>query len=260
MSNGLRRERRRVGMHRRTILSGSVETLEGRVLLSGAVEKAGATVPAAIQVHSVQRATTTSLQSSTKTTESGNHVILVATVHTAVDARLVTSGRVRFSVISPTPEVIGSARVNKVGEATIRSPRLVDAETYEIQAEYVPSSRVFAASDGNVSVSIAPAAATSFRINAPQFFGAPGTPVTFSVTALDRAGQPVTDFTGTIDVFSPTDHSAELLAPQYTFTTADQGTHEFAEGVTFHKGGAEILKVDQVNNTRIHGDATFGIE
>jgi hypothetical protein len=259
MSNGMRRERRRVGMHRRTILSGSVETLEGRVLLSGAVEKAGATVPAAIQIHSVQRATTTSLESSTKSTAAGNHVILVATVHTSVDARLVTSGRVRFSVISPTPEVIGSARVNKVGEATIESPRLLDAETYEIQAEYLPS-RVFAASDGNVSVLIAPAAVTSFRINAPQFFGAPGTPVTYSVTALDRAGQPVTDFTGTIDALSPTDHSAEFRVPQYTFTTADQGTHEFPEGVTFHKGGAEILKVDQVNNTRIHGNATFGIE
>jgi hypothetical protein len=259
MSNGVRRERRRVGMHRRTILSWSVETLEGRVLLSGAAEQAGAMSPAAIQVHTVQRATTTSLQSSTKTTAAGNHVILVATVHTA-DARLVTSGRVRFSVISPTPEVIGSARVDKVGEATIQSPRLVDAETYEIQAEYVPSSRAFAASDGNVSVSIAPAAATSFRINAPQFFGAPGTPVTFSVTALDRAGQPVTDFTGTIDALSPTDHSAVFRVPQYTFTTADQGTHEFPEGVTFHKGGAEVLKVDQVNNTRIHGNATFGIE
>lgn len=259
MSNGVRRERKRVGMHRRTILSGSVETLEGRVLLSGAAEPTGATVPAAIQVHSVQRATTTSLESSTKTTAAGNHVILVATVHTAGDGRLVTSGRVRFSVISPTPEVIGSARVNKVGEATIKSPRLVDAETYEIQAEYLPS-RVFATSDGNVSVLIAPAAATSFRINAPQFFGAPGTPVTYSVTALDRAGQPVTDFAGTIDASSPTDHSAEFRVPQYTFTTADHGTHEFPEGVTFHKGGAEILKVDQVNNTRIHGNATFGIE
>jgi hypothetical protein len=259
MSNGARRERRRVGRHRRMVLSWSVETLEGRVLLSGATEPTGATVPAAIQVHSVQRATTTSLQSSTKTTAAGNHVILVATVHTA-DARLVTSGRVRFSVISPTPEVIGSARVDKVGEATIQSPRLVDAETYEIQAEYIPSSRFFATSDGNVSVSIARAAATSFRINAPHFFGAPGSPVTFSVTALDRAGQPVTDFTGTIDVFSPTDHSADVLTPQYTFTTADQGTHEFPDGVKFHKGGAEILKVDQVNNTRIQGTATFGIE
>ena len=83
MSHNVRRERRRVGMHRRTNLNWSVETLEGRILLSGAAEPAGVTGPGAIQVQSDQYKTTTSLQSSTKSTASGNKVVLTATVHLA---------------------------------------------------------------------------------------------------------------------------------------------------------------------------------
>ena len=84
--------------------------------------------------------------------------------------------------------------------------------------------------------------------------------MTFSVTALDRAGQPVTDYAGTIQLYSPTDHAAKFPVKKYSFTPADGGTHQFADGITFRKGGAEILKVTQVSNTKILGKATFGIE
>jgi hypothetical protein len=70
----------------------------------------------------------------------------------------------------------------------------------------------------------------------------------------------VRDYTGTIELVSPTDHAAKFPSKKYTFTSADQGTHEFAGGITFRKGGAEVLKVDQFGNTRISGKATFGIE
>ena len=249
-----------MGMHRRIKRNWSVESLEGRVMLSGAAEPAGADVPAAIQAHTFRYTTTTSLQSSTKSRATGNRVTLVATIHVAGYGRAVSTGHVRFSIASPTPEVIGFAHVNRLGEATITTSRLNDGASHEIQAQYFPSSSLFSTSFADVSVSVAPAAVTSFRIKAPQFFGAPGTPVTFSVTALDRAGMPVTDYTGTINLYSPTDHAAIFPARQYTFTTADQGTHEFADGVTFHKGGAEVLKIDQVNNTQIDGKAKFGIE
>ncbi len=161
-------------------------------------------------------------------------------------------------VVSPNPEVIGAAHLDKLGEASLKTSRLLDGESYTIDAQFVPAQPVYASSHGSVVVSVATATVSSFRINAPQFYGAPGTPLSFSVTALDRAGQPVTDYTGTINLYSPTDHAANFPARQYTFTTADQGTHEF--GVTFHKGGAEVLKVDQVSNTQIHGTAKFGIE
>jgi hypothetical protein len=260
MSRGVRRERRRVGMHRRKNSSLSVESLEGRMLLSTAAEPSGTAVHPAVEHHSLQFATTTALQSSTKTTTVGNRVILVASVHTAGIGRLVGSGRVRFSEVSPMPEGLGVANVNRLGSSTISTRRLNDGESHEIQAQYVPAGHSFATSYATVSVSVTPADVTSFRIHAPQFYGAPGTPITYSVTALDRAGQPVADYTGTINIYSPTDHAAKFPARQYTFTTADQGTHDFPDGVTFHKGGAEVLKIVQVNNTQIHGEAKFGIE
>jgi hypothetical protein len=84
--------------------------------------------------------------------------------------------------------------------------------------------------------------------------------LTFTVIAFDRQKQPVTDYTGTINLFSPTDHAAQFLTKSYTFATTDLGSHTFIDGVTFHKGGAERMKVAQANNTRIKGGATFGIE
>jgi hypothetical protein len=258
MSQGSRGERRRGEMHRRPLSNWSVEDLEGRVLLSGAAERPGPTASAAIQALYGRRVTTTSLQSSTKTGGPGNRVTFTAIVHTAGSNRLVTAGLVRFVVVSPNPSVIGSVHLNKLGQANIATSRLHDGESYTIEAQFVPTQAVYASSHGSVVVSVAMASASSFRINAPQFFGAPGTPVSFSVTAVDRAGQPVTDYSGTINLYSPTDHAAIFPVRQYTFTTADQGTHSF--GVTFHKGGAEVLKVDQVSNTQIRGTAKFGIE
>ena len=260
MSHEVGGGRGRLGMHRQTRPNLSVETLEGRVLLSGADRPTTVSPPAQIASHSAQRPTITSLESSTKATSTGQQVTLVATVNTEPHGRLVNSGRVRFSLVSPTPEVLGSSHLNSHGEARLETRRLQGGDTYEIQAEFIPAERVLTGSYASVSISVAPAAATSFRITAPQFFGAPGSPVTFSVTALDRVGQPVTDYKGTISLYSPTDHAAKFLVKQYTFTPADQGTHEFADGITFHKGGAEVLKVDQVSNTHIRGQATFGVE
>ena len=150
--------------------------------------------------------------------------------------------------------------LNHLGHSTLKTASLTRGGTYVIQAQYVPAQTAFASSNSQFNVTVAQPLVTSFRITAPQYFGAPGTPVSFAVTALDRAGQAVTDYTGTIDLFSPTDHSAKLLAKTYTFTTADQGTHQFPGGITFHKGGAEVLKVEQMNNTKIFATQEFGIE
>jgi hypothetical protein len=92
----------------------------------------------------------------------------------------------------------------------------------------------------------------------------------------------VTDYTGTVTVSSPTDSNtifpahvyvalhlkppppvtiglATFQNQTYTFTPADHGTHTFVDGVTFNKGGAEVLKVQQQNNSRVRGFATFAI-
>src|SRR5262249_48040596 len=137
------------------------------------------------------------------------------------------------------------------GQAIITTSKLSQAGPYEIQAAFLPNQAGFARSSDQITVSIAPPVVTSFRIAARHFFGAPGTPLTFSVTAIDRQKQPVSDYTGRISLFSPTDHAAKFPVRVYTFTGADQGTHTFVDGITFHKGGAEVLKVNQVTNTQI---------
>jgi hypothetical protein len=204
--------------------------------------------------------TTTTLQASTQASAPRQSVTLVATVNAPGISRPVKSGRVRFSVVSPTPETLGIAHPDSVGRATLKTSRLHRGVIYEVQAQYLNPHGTYASSSARLNVEVSPPLVTSLLIAAPQYFGAPGTPITYSVTALDHAGQRVPDYAGTIQFFSPTDHSATFLTKTYTFTTADQGTHAFVDGVTFHKGGAEILKVNQVNNTRIKGEQDFGIE
>jgi hypothetical protein len=253
MSHGVDRKRRRA------VSDWAVETLDGRVLLS----HAGPTVaagPASDVASPSLVPTTTSLEASTLTKGAKTTVTFVATVDTAKDLHVVRAGRVRFSVVSPTPETLGAAHPNRIGQATLTTSKLALGETYEVMAQYFSPHGRYATSSAELDFTVGEVLATRLLITAPRYFGSPGTPITFSVTALDRAGQVVTDYTGTINLSSSTDHSATFVPRTYTFTTADQGTHEFADGVTFHKGGAELVKVDQVSNTRVGGSQRFGIQ
>jgi hypothetical protein len=247
------------GKRRRAVSDWAVETLEGRVLLSHAGQSV-ATAPASEVASMPLVPTAMSLQASTQAKGLQASVTLVATVHTARNVHVVRAGRVRFSVLTPTSENLGAAHPDRLGQATLVTSRLALGGTYQVLAQYVSPDGRYAPSSANLSFTVGEPVVASLLITAPQYFGAPGSLVTFSVTALDRAGQPVTDYTGTINVFSPTDHSAQFVPHTYNFTTADHGTHEFADGVTFHKGGAEVLKVDQISNTRIAGSQKFGIE
>lgn len=264
MSRGVDRKRRRA------VSDWVVQPLEGRVLLSGLsglqglLNQAGLGSPTPTSTshasHTGPAATTIFFESSTQPAVRHPSVTLTATVTAPSLSRPVGVGLVRFIVVSPTHEVLGSVAPNARGDATLTTRKLTVGETYLIQAEYVSPSKQFASSSEQLDVAVTPSQVTSFLITAPQYFGAPGTPITFSVTAVNRAGRPVTDYTGTIQFVSPTDHSAKFSTRTYTFTPADQGTHEFPDGVTFHKGGAEVVKVSQTNNTSISESQPFGIE
>jgi hypothetical protein len=250
------------GLHgkRRAGSDWSVQPLEGRVLLSRAGVPSTKSPSAEVASSPGLQRTATYLQASSQTNAVHPSVKLIATVEAPAIKRPVGAGRVRFSIISPTPEFLGLAHPNARGSATLKTKRLIRGVSYVIQAQFIAPNAPFAPSSTQLDVTVGESTVNSFRITAPQYFGAPGTPVTFSVTALDRAGQPVTGYTGTIRLVSPTDRSAKFLSSTYTFTTADHGTHEFPGGVTFHKGGAEVVKVQQLNNTRISGTQAFGIE
>lgn len=84
-----------------------------------------------------------------------------------------------------------------------------------------------------------PAAALTLRGLADSI-GA-GSPTTDTLTALDALGNVATGYAGTVH-FASSDTAAALPA-DYTFTTADGGTHGFAPGVTFRTVGSQRLTV-----------------
>jgi hypothetical protein len=71
---------------------------------------------------------------------------------------------------------------------------------------------------------------TSITISTNPAATTPGTPVSFTVTAL-KGATPLADFTGTV-TFTMTDPTGAFLAgTTYTFTTADAGTHTFPASI-----------------------------
>ncbi len=157
------------------------------------------------------------------------------------------------------------------------------AGSYQIQAIYLPNTNLFAESTSiPVTVTVTPLTAASFRVTPVVPYGHPGEPLSFEVTALDAQGQPLTNYTGSVVVTSPTDSRtnypasvyaslkiteppaqapgfAKITAQSYTFTTADHGSHIFVGAVTFGKAGEESIQVSQANDLKVYGKTTFSI-
>ena len=75
---------------------------------------------------------------------------------------------------------------------------------------------------------------------------------------MDSNGNVVPSYTGTVS-FSSTDTFPAVLPANYTFTSADQGTHLFSGGVTFFTPGAQTLTVQDTANTSITGSASITV-
>jgi hypothetical protein len=101
-------------------------------------------------------------------------------------------------------------------------------------------------------ITVNPAAATTLMVAgfpSPQSHGVPGS---FTVTARDPYGNTATGYTGTVH-FTSSDPEA-LLPADYTFLSADHGTHTFS--ATFNTPGLQSLTAtDTVTNT-IQGTQT----
>jgi hypothetical protein len=240
--------------------------------------------------------TTTVLQVSTTSAVASESITLTASVKNANRGVPITSGRVKFVVDSPKRLLLGQVNLNKEGEAGITTGKLTNVGTYQIEADYIPTgTRIGRSVSTAVGVMVNPLMATRFLVTPAVSHGHLGAPLSFTVTALDARGQPVTDYVGTVSFSSPTDSftiyphnfyvtlwqntaraegiklaDLEPTAPpttglvsfpaqQYTFTPADHGAHTFVGGVTFGKAGAEVLKVTQANNAKVFGKTTFAI-
>jgi hypothetical protein len=254
-----------------------VETLEARTLLSSSTVSIGRgqgklAVP-----------TSTVLLASLTTIETSQLITFTANVENSNQKIPITSGRVKFVVEAPKPRVLAEVSLNKRGEAGVTTDKLRKLGPQVIEAVYVPTGTRIARSVSNpIAIMVTPLTATSFLVRPDMVRGHLGQPLSFTVTALNSRKQPMTNYTGTIVFSSPTDswttfHPAVYASlgvtpppPQstglasfrnltYTFSPADHGIHHFTGGVTFNKGGAEILKVAQANNAKVFGKTTFAI-
>jgi hypothetical protein len=215
--------------------------------------------------------------------ETAQTVALTATVENSVKKIPINIGKVKFVVESPKPFVLKTADLDSKGQAAIVTDDLTKIGPYLVDAKYIPNGRRFAPSvAAPVLVTVNPLSAVSFLVRPDRRYGHLNKPLSFTVTALDAQHRPQTNYTGTITFMSPTDSftilpkhiytSLKITPPppptnglasfpmkQYTFTPADHGTHHFIGGVTFGKAGAEILRVAQINNSKVSGKTTFAI-
>lgn len=212
-------------------------------------------------------------------------VTFVATDSNPATGRPIRSGKIEFLIDSPNPVVLGSAKLDRAGRASFTTHALDKVGTYWILARYVEPNGTVDPSEtaGPTPIKVTPLSVTSFRVvPLGRHFGRIGEPMSFTVTALNAAKLSVTNYTGTIQISSPTDSSttfskqfyiAYLLPPPipwtlglpsyatqiYQFQPSDHGTHTFTGGITFGKGGAEVVKVAQLNDSKIHGQTVYAI-
>jgi hypothetical protein len=257
-------------MIHRTGLNAAVESLEVRAMLSAGAR--GASIP-----------TATTLKASPNTIESAQVFSLTATVENSIKKIPINVGKVKFVVESPKPRVLKTADLDSKGEAAIATDKLTKIGTYVVDAKFLPGGNRFGESIAPpVVVTVNPLKAVSFLVTPDRKYGHLNRPLSFTVTALNAEHRPVTDYTGSITLMSPTD-SWTILPKQiyakfaitppppqttglasfgtkhYTFTPEDHGTHHFIGGVTFGKAGAEILRVVQDDNKKVSGKTTFAI-
>ena len=199
--------------------------------------------------------TVTSLQASTNSLETGEGVTLSATVQNANSS--LAGGTVELTTVSPHSIVLGKAAVNAFDQpVSFTNNQLQKAGNYRIQAVYQPNTNRFARStSAPITITVTPLTTASFRVTPVVPDGQPGEPLSFQVTALDAQGQPLTNYTGTVAITSPTDSRtnypasvyaslkiaeppadapgfAKFTPQSYTFTPADQGSHIFVNAVT----------------------------
>ena len=155
--------------------------------------------------------------------------------------------------------------------------------THRIRAVYLPGNGRFGAStSAPITVAVTPLTAASFRVTPVDRVGQLNEPMSFEVTALDARGRPLTNYTGTVVVTSPTDSLPSFPASvyaslgigvpspdtpglvrfspaSYTFTPADRGSHTLRGWGRIRQGGRESIQVTQANDSKVQGKATFAI-
>jgi hypothetical protein len=227
--------------------------------------------------------TVTNLQPAASTIETGESLTLNVLVHNP--SSTLAGGVVKFISMAPHPVLLGKVTVAGFDqEVSFTTAKLEQVGDYRIRAVYLPGNTRFARStSAPVTAAVTPLTAASFRVKPVVSHGQLEQPLSFTVTALDAEGRPLTNYTGTITISSPTDSLptlplgvystlgiippspatpglATINPTSYTFTTADQGSHTFVGALKFGKAGLESIQVTQADDPKVSGEAKFSIE
>jgi hypothetical protein len=197
------------------------------------------------------------LTTSASTVQAGNPFDLTVTVQDAFNNTVTGYTRtVTFSTSDPTG---GSLP----GPYTFST---ADAGTHTFSggaALYTAGSQTISATDtagitGTVPVTVTPAPAVQFQLNAPASVVS-GQLFDITVIAQDPYGNTDPTYTGTV-AFAATDPDPGVIVPSnYGFVAGDAGMHFFPGQTALITPGAWYLSVYDVNNNSIAGAATINV-
>ena len=165
----------------------------------------------------VNAPTVTSIQAVTNTVETGEPIVLTATVQNPNSS--LADGIVEFETVARHPVVLGSVPLNLFGQpVSLTTFGLQKVGNYQVQAIYLPNTNRFAGSSSPpATVTVTPLVASSFRITPLVRHGHLHVPLGFTVTAVNGRNQPVTNYTGTVVFSSPTD--SWTIFPKHEYAT-----------------------------------------
>jgi hypothetical protein len=106
-------------------------------------------------------------------------------------------------------------------------------------------------------IAVNPAAAASLSITGLPSSVKAGSAYTFTVTAYDPYGNTASGYRGAVH-FTSSDQKAKLPS-NYTFTSNDNGSHTFTNGVTFQTLGTQTLTATDTATGTITGTATVQV-
>jgi Bacterial Ig domain len=112
---------------------------------------------------------------------------------------------------------------------------------------------------GTISLPVLPGPTASLLVSIREASGGDPieSPQNLTVTAVDAFGNITPSYRGTV-TFSSTDRGATL--PQnYTFTSADEGVHEFSRGVTLKTAGSQTITATDLAFSAITGSQTIAV-
>jgi hypothetical protein len=165
------------------------------------------------------------------------------------------TGTVQFSSSDPQAVLPGNYTFTAADQGVHTfSATLKTAGTQSITATDSTTRSITGTESGIV---VNPAAAASLSITGLPSSVKAGSSSTFTVTASDAYGNTASGYRGTVH-FTSSDPKAKLPS-NYTFTSSDNGSHTFTNGVAFQTLGTQTLTATDTATSTITGTATVQV-